>query len=419
MRYTPTWQICSCFLYIQRRRRSRLRVINTLFALAMALAVSVATAATPAHPAHARAAPLPNDAASVVETLGTPGLHWFVVNDFDGKARLFNGDNGRMLGMLSTSPFTPTVEIDIPRGELLTADGYYERGTRGKRTDVVSVYSLATLAPLGEVVIPAKVAAGLPHRGYTGLLDGGRFMTVYNFSPAMSVTVVDLQTRKLAQEISTPGCGLTYPASADSFLQLCGDGTMQRVRLAADGTEAGRDRSKAFFSVLDDPLTEKGVRNGDHWLFVTFTGRVFSLAGADLTVGEPWSLTDATSAAGRALVRPVTKDAKEAGWRVGGWQHLALHRTSGELLALMHQGGANTHKDPGTEVWVYNVASHKLLKRFKLKTPAMSLEVSQDAKPLFYAGNPVTRAVEVYGLDDGKLKRTISDTGVTALLESF
>ena len=136
MRCTPTWKICSFFLYIQRRRRSRLRATNTLFALAMALAVSVATAATAAQPAHARAAPLPNDAASVVETLSTPGPHWLVVNDFDGKARLFNGDNGRMLGMLSTSAFTPTVEIDIPRGELLTADGYYERGTRGKRTDV-------------------------------------------------------------------------------------------------------------------------------------------------------------------------------------------------------------------------------------------------------------------------------------------
>ena len=45
-------------------------------------------------------------------------------------------------------------------------------------------------------------------------------------------------------------------------------------------------------------------------------------------------------------------------WKVGGAQHLALHAATGRLYSLMHGAASTRHKDPGTEVWVYDVAKH-------------------------------------------------------------
>ena len=80
---------------------------------------------------------------------------------------------------------------------------------------------------------------------------------------------------------------------------------------------------------------------------------------------------------------------------------------------------ANSHKDPGSEVWVYDIAHRTRVQRIVLKTPAMAIEASQDVAPLLYAGNPVTRTVDVYSLSDGKLQKTIAQTGITTLLQSF
>ena len=61
--------------------------------------------------------------------------------------------------------------------------------------------------------------------------------------------------------------------------------------------------------------------------------------------GARWSLLDAAD--------------RKASWRPGGMQHLSVHAASGRLYSLMHVGGECSHKDPGTEVWVYDLASRK------------------------------------------------------------
>jgi len=46
--------------------------------------------------------------------------------------------------------------------------------------------------------------------------------------------------------------------------------------------------------------------------------------------------------------------------------------------ALVHQGGPETHKDPGTEIWVYDLASRrKVCSRFRDNKPG-SIQVSQE-----------------------------------------
>ena len=51
---------------------------------------------------------------------------------------------------------------------------------------------------------------------------------------------------------------------------------------------------------------------------------------------------------------------------------------------MMHQGDRWTHKQAGTEVWVFNLESRKRIKRIPLEEAAMSLTVSIDDEPQLY-----------------------------------
>ena len=105
------------------------------------------------------------------ETLGPSTPHWVVVNDMnfigymDSKIYLFDGDSGAMLGMLSAGGWRGAVELAADFSEIYSPETYYERGTRGERTDVITVYDTTNLEVLDEIVIPAKRATGMPHRG--------------------------------------------------------------------------------------------------------------------------------------------------------------------------------------------------------------------------------------------------------------
>jgi methylamine dehydrogenase heavy chain len=184
---------------------------------------------------------------------------------------------------------------------------------------------------------------------------------------------------------------------------LCQDGSLLLVRLNDDGTEAARARSAPFFDPGQDPVTEKGVRLGARWLFTSFGGNLHEvdLSAEQPSFPGPWALTGAADRA--------------ESWRVGGAQHLAIHAASGRLYSLMHQGGEHSHKDPGTEVWVYDVAKRARVQRIALEHPALSLAVTQDAAPVLLAteGSPV---IHVYDALSGAHRRTIEGIGQTPLL---
>jgi hypothetical protein len=152
---------------------------------------------------------------------------------------------------------------------------------------------------------------------------------------------------------------------------LCADGALLRVALDAAGRPTRLERSAPFFDPDADPVTEKAVRVGARWIFVSFAGQVHEVDVAAETprFDAPWSLLDAVDQA--------------EGWRSGGAQHLAVHAQSSRLYALMHQGGPDTHKDPGTELWVFDLASRRRLLRIPLRHPGMeilgeSLEFGRD-----------------------------------------
>jgi methylamine dehydrogenase heavy chain len=66
---------------------------------------------------------------------------------------------------------------------IYSPETYYARGTRGRRTDVLSFYDVATLSPIDEVKIPPKRGSGATHRTYSGRSDDGRFVYVFNMTP--------------------------------------------------------------------------------------------------------------------------------------------------------------------------------------------------------------------------------------------
>jgi methylamine dehydrogenase heavy chain len=353
------------------------------------------------------AAQLKNDPLVGSDLPAKPGAHWMWVNDVvfhhmgDGKAFLIDGDAGTMRGMLSTGYGFNGVVIPRNRSVILSPEVYFSRGTRGTRTDVVSVYDPRKLAPVGEIGIPPKRGSHLPMLASAALTDDDRFLVIYNFTPAQSVSVVDVKTRKFVGEIDIAGCALVYPTGPRSFFSLCGDGTALTVKLDDTGKAAGKARTAKLFDAVKDPAAEKGVRRGGTWYFATFGGDVVPVqtTGGKTTTSARWSLLDAAD--------------RKASWRPGGIQNLSLHAESGRLYSLMHVGGEWTHKDPGTEVWVYDLATRKRERRIKLESPATSIAITPDANPVLFAIFFVAPKVEVYDPKSGKLLRSIGEIGLT------
>jgi methylamine dehydrogenase heavy chain len=342
-----------------------------------------------------------------VATLPVPASkHWVWVNDFvfphmaDGMAYLIDGDSGLYLGTLSTGYSFAHVLLSRDGKLIYSPETYFARGTRGKRTDVVTLYDSGTLAVAGEIAIPAKRSSNLPMIANAQLTDDDRFLLIYNFNPAQSVTVVDTKARKFVHEIETPGCALVYPTGPRSFFSVCGDGSLSLVALDDNGA-AHQKRTAPLFDMAGDPITEKAVRIGQVWYFVSFAGRIYPLeAGAQQAVmAPPWWLTSEAE--------------RKDGWRPGGLQQLAVSAQKSRLYALMHRGGVETHKDPGKDVWVFDLSTRQRVQQFRLKSLASSIQLSHDAQPLLYSIFIESTDLDVYDAGSGKLLRSVEHVGTT------
>jgi methylamine dehydrogenase heavy chain len=363
----------------------------------MQRAAAVALACVVVAPCAVARAELPVEGVGRVETLAVPhDPHWVWVGDLiQRRSALVDVDDGRLLGMLDAGFGLP--EPLFPRGpEIYMVETHYSRGTRGQRSDVLTIYDAAQLAPLGEVLLPPKRAISVVPVGHAGLSDDDRFAAVFNLTPATSLSIVDLRLRRFAGEIETPGCSLVYPVGARRFASLCMDGALLVVRVDDTGREVSKWRSLPFFDPEADPVTEKAVRVGARWIFVSYEGFVHAVdfAGDEPVFEEPWSLLDEADRAD--------------GWRIGGFQHLAVHERTGRLYSLMHQGGPDTHKQSGTEVWVYELATHRRVQRIALQHLGFT-----------YLGYPIDPGdaswAWIFHWAMNRLMRAVPDLGIDAI----
>jgi methylamine dehydrogenase heavy chain len=82
------------------------------------------------------------------------------------------------------------------------------------------------------------------------------------------------------------------PTGPRGFLTICGDGTLQLIRLDERGAEAARVRTKPFFVVEEDPVFDRVVQTSNGWLLVSHEGlvREATVEGDRIAVGEAWSM---------------------------------------------------------------------------------------------------------------------------------
>ena len=266
----------------------------------------------------------------------------------------------------------------------------------------MTIYDAKTLSPVKEIAVPPKRSANMPTMANVVLTDDDRFLLIYNFTPAQSVTVVDMKSQTFSQEVETPGCALEYPTGPRSFFSICGDGSLALGQLDETGG-VHLSRTGQIFPATKDPVTEKAVRIGNIWYFVSYDGQIYPVTATatGATLGPTWWLT--------------TEDERKQGWRPGGLQQLSVDGHS-HLYAIMHQGAASTHKDPGKTVRVYDVNSHKRIKEFELNGLSSSIQVTSDDKPLLFSVFLDSPVLEVYDAADGRFLRAIDQIGTTPTL---
>jgi hypothetical protein len=122
-------------------------------------------------------------------------------------------------------------------------------------------------------------------------------------------------------------------------------------------------------------------------------------------------------------------------------QPLAVNAASGRLYVLVHEGGPDTHKDPGREVWVYDVARRQRVQVIELRSPLAAIvrrmlgapaggtaswlldlllpnpgvdriAVTPDAEALLFASATFPASLGVYDARSGAFLRDVSEPGI-------
>lgn len=350
--------------------------------------------------------------------LPEPQPSWFTILGRDS-SYIFDAADGEMKGLISHSGFSPAV-VSLPsRKEAYVVESYYSRGVTGTRSDVLTVVDLTDLTTKTEIEIPAKTAA-LSFRHHIGLLDDERHVVVFNMTPAQSVSIVDVVARRFVGEIATPGCAIIMPSGPRGFLMICGDGTLQLIRLDESGAEAARVRTKPFFVVEEDPVFDRVVQTTRGWLLVSHEGlvREVGVDGDRITVGDAWSMLDVADATNAKDAKGATqaRDADvEEQWRPGGFQPFTMHRGSSLLYSLMHKGKVDTQDENGTEIWVFDTERRRRVARLELPVEASNILSSQELAPRLYVYDKDNK-LHIYDGHRLRLVRTIEKPGVNARL---
>ena len=317
------------------------------------------------------------------------------------KTYVVDGETGKLEGMFNQG-YWPNFAISPDGSAVYAADTYFEKHTRGKRQDYVVVRDARTLDVQKDIPLPNGRLLIVTKKYNFGVTPDGRYGLSYNLAPRTAVSVVDLKLQEYVGDIDIPGCGLIFPQSPNQFTTLCADGSVATVTFDQK-LKATTERVKKVFDAEKDPVFEhSGWDKHDRMLYlVAYSGSVIplDLSGAAAKKQASWSL--------------VTPAERADGWKPGGWQVTHFHVPGKRLYVLMHRGPEWTHKDSGTEVWVYDVQTQKRLQKIRLSKPAQSIAVSQDDSPLLYTIVDGAAEVITYDSSTGKVRSELENLGFT------
>ncbi|WP_230190540.1 amine dehydrogenase large subunit [Sphingobium sp. CECT 9361] len=354
------------------------------------------------HPAMAQKypSPLPVESIGTIETLpATYPRDWVFIQDayfdsmIDGRVVLVDTSSPSqpMKGMFNAGQMA-SYAVPTTGSDIYVAETYYSRLSRGTRTDVISIWDKVTLGWKGEIELPGgKRGQTVPTGHNFQLINDEKWAAVFNFTPAASISIVDLASRKILSDIDIPGCTMIYPLAGAGFMSLCADGTMASIRLKPNGEAETTVSSKPFNVIDDNPMFMTPARIGTTAWFATFKG---DIRGIDL------SGTVARDLGAFALPREKTAEGE---WRPGGWQVIA-GSDAGLLYVLMNSAGKEgSHKDGGSEIWVVDPKTKQRTSRFALKSPAFTIQVTHGATPRLVAALP-DGSMDVYDATAGQFQ---------------
>jgi methylamine dehydrogenase heavy chain len=381
---------------IMNVRRKTPSAASALLAAAM---LATAILATPG-PAADFPNPLPSESPQKVEIL--PARYptgWAFLNYSSDRIELRNvgSDSREVKGQLQAHD-SATLLVADKRAEIYVADTVWSRGQWGTRTDFITVYDKQSFKAVGEIVLPGgKRGLITAMEGMFAFTDDQRMALVFDFTPASSVSVVDLVKRTVLGDVDIPGCSLIYPTGSRGFSTLCSSGTLLSIRLDANGAVAGRSESKTFNPLDTDPLFTASAGIGGVRYFPSLHGRIqpVDMRADEVKILADWPLVPAADAGGN--------------WRPSGWQLIGSDEQ--KLLYVLMQPDAHegTHKDPGTEVWVFNAATKSRIKRLRLVRPGSSIALTHTAEPLLLV--QAGARIDVYDAANGALVRSMDAPG--------
>ena len=286
------------------------------------------------------------------------------------------------------------------RNEFYVGETVYSRGTRGEKTDLLTIWSTETLSPINEIILPGGKRAQLTAELYHPMLfNNDRFLLMLNFTPATSVNVIDLDKREKVNDIQIPGCVLIYPTGDSGFSSICSNGAMMTTILDDNGQTVSQNRTESFFNTDTKPyFTPAVISKNKTAFFASYYSNVMEvdLSGSIAVKGDEWSLLSA-------------KDRKE-GWRPGGSKIAAIDE-QGLMYILMHPKGYNgSHKKGSQEVWVVDLEKRVRINRYKLKNTASSVFITRSTDPMDPLMITTSRQnVDVYRAKTGKFIRNLND----------
>jgi len=326
---------------------------------------------------------------------------WVFAHDFnfysliDGKITIIDvaSQSRNFKGIVGASGFA-SFQHSKSRPELYSAQSFYSRGTYGERTDVVVITDTVSLKPISEIIIPSKRQQVVTQKNSFQLTDDEGMGLVMNFTPAASVTIVDLVNRKVLGEIAIPGCNFVFPTGKRGFSTLCADGGLATYGLSAEGAVTSSSRTEAFIDIDADPIFVKNAIVGGITYFPSFRSRIQPV---DFRTDKPRVLDDWNM---------VPAELHKQNWRPSGWQIIAGNDE--ELFVLMQADGKDgSHKDGGTEVWVFKPVPGKLQRRIELGTAGVSIAVTR-SKPSYLVVTNADMLLDVYAAESGNFLRTIT-----------
>ncbi|MEG3093018.1 amine dehydrogenase large subunit [Sphingomonas sp. PB1R3] len=374
------------------------------------LATAIGFATLPVHAVvQAQSFPRPLPEESIPSVTPLPAQwpkSWVLINDLhfnslvDGRVVVVDTASADqpLKGIIRAAQFANML-ISKKRGEILTSETFYSRLTRGDRTDAITVWNMADLQPKGEIVLPSgKRQQSVTYPNLFQFTNNDKWALVANFTPAQSVSVVDLDGRKVLNEIDLPGCSQIYPTGERGFSSLCADGSIFSATLDDQGKVATSKTIKAVQDIDRQPLFSAPAMVGKTAWFVSLYGM---LQGFDLSGPVARPIPGAFS------VGTAPGGAPE--WRPGGWQVINADG-GGRLYVLMNPAGKEgSHKDGGTEVWVIDPATKSRVARYPLKGQSIAIAITREERPHMVLSR-TDGVIDIYDAADGSFVRTLGAT---------